>query len=64
VADAGVDDPSGVVAATLAALSSLALAHPEIASVDVNPLIVGPAGTVAVDALVVVGGERPAAAAP
>ncbi|HEY7380520.1 MAG TPA: acetate--CoA ligase family protein [Gaiella sp.] len=64
VADAGVDDPSGVVAATLAALSSLALAHPEIASVDVNPLIVGPAGTVAVDALVVVGGERPAVTAP
>ena len=54
VAEAGIDDPRGVVALTLAALGRLALAHPEIESIDVNPLIVGAGGTVAVDALVVV----------
>jgi acetyltransferase len=51
---AGVVDPDGVVAATLVALSRLALAYPAVQSVDVNPLIVGSSGTVAVDALVVV----------
>jgi acetate---CoA ligase (ADP-forming) len=55
VAEAGIEDPEGVVAGTLVALGRVALAHPEIESIDVNPLIVGPAGTVAVDALVVVG---------
>jgi acetyltransferase len=54
VADAGVDDPHGVVAATLVALGDLALANPRIASVEVNPLIVGESATTAVDALVVV----------
>ena len=54
VADAGVEDPHGVVAATLVALGRLALAEPRIESVDVNPLVVGAEGTVAVDALVVV----------
>ncbi len=54
VAEAGIDDRHGVVAHTLAALGRLALAHPEIESVDVNPLIVGTARTLAVDALVVV----------
>ena len=53
VAEAGIDDPHGVVATTLAALGDLALAHPRITSVEVNPLIVGTADTVAVDALVV-----------
>jgi acetyltransferase len=53
VAEAGVADPDGVVAATLAALGRLALAHGAIESIDVNPLVVGPSGTVAVDALVV-----------
>jgi acetyltransferase len=53
VAEAGIDDPHGIVAATLAALGDLALAHPQITSVEVNPLIVGTADTVAVDALVV-----------
>jgi acetate---CoA ligase (ADP-forming) len=56
VAEADVPDPSGVVAHTLVALSRLALAHPEVESVDVNPLIVTPERTVAVDALLVVGG--------
>jgi succinyl-CoA synthetase beta subunit len=54
VAEAGLEDPDGVVAHTLAALGRLALAHPEIESIDVNPLITGPTGTIAVDALVVV----------
>ncbi len=54
VEDAGVSDPHGVVAQTLVAISSLALAYPEIESIDVNPLVVSPETTVAVDALVVV----------
>jgi len=53
VADCGVDDPHGVVAATLVAIGNLALANPRIASLEVNPLIVGMTDTVAVDALVV-----------
>jgi acetyltransferase len=53
VAEAGINDPHRVVAKTLAALGDLALAHPRITSVEVNPLIVGTADTVAVDALVV-----------
>jgi acetyltransferase len=54
VAEAGVEDPHGVVARTLVALGDLGLSNPAIESVEVNPLIVGPADTVAVDALVVV----------
>jgi acetyltransferase len=54
VADAGIDDPHGVAAATLAAIGDLALANPRIESVEVNPLIVSASGTTAVDALVVV----------
>ncbi len=42
------------LAATLVALGQLALDHPEVAEVDVNPLILGPDGGTAVDALVVV----------
>ena len=41
---------------TLAGLSRLAMAHPEITEVDINPLIVSPDGRVtAVDALIVLG---------
>jgi acetate---CoA ligase (ADP-forming) len=54
VAEAGVEDPHGVVARTLVALGDLGLSNPDIESVEVNPLIVGAADTVAVDALVVV----------
>lgn len=54
VEDAGVDDVSGVIASTLIALSRLAVAYPQVESVDVNPLILTANGTVAVDALIVV----------
>jgi hypothetical protein len=54
VAEAGVLDSGDVVASTMVALGRLALAHPEIASIDVNPLVLGVDGAVAVDALVVV----------
>ncbi len=43
------------LARTVIALGDLALHHPEVAEIDVNPLILGPEGAVAVDALVVVG---------
>ena len=42
------------LAATLVALGQLALDHPEVAEVDINPLLLGPDGAIAVDALVVV----------
>ena len=54
VEEAGIDDASGVVADTLLALSRLAVANPQVESIDVNPLIVTPDGAVAVDALVVI----------
>ena len=53
VAEAGIDDPRDVVAKTLTALADLALAHPRIRSIDVNPLLLTPEGAIAVDALVV-----------
>jgi acetyltransferase len=55
VADSGIVDVADVVASTLVALGRLAQAYPEVESVDVNPLVLGAAGAVAVDALVVVG---------
>jgi acetyltransferase len=45
------------LAATLVALGRLAVDHPRIAAVDVNPLILSADGALAVDALVVVEGE-------
>ncbi|HEX5192142.1 MAG TPA: acetate--CoA ligase family protein [Solirubrobacteraceae bacterium] len=54
VADAGLPDPDGALAAATEAVSRLMHEHPEVAEVDVNPLICSPGGTVAVDALVVV----------
>jgi acetate---CoA ligase (ADP-forming) len=44
------------LAATLVALGRLAVDHPQISAVDVNPLILSADGAVAVDALVVVEG--------
>jgi len=54
VEEAGIEDPGVIVARTLVALGDLALAYPEVESVEVNPLIVTPSGAVAVDALLVV----------
>ena len=45
------------LAAALVALSRLALDHPEVDEVDINPLILGDDGAIAVDALVVVEGS-------
>ena len=42
------------LAEALVALGRLALDHPEVAEVDINPVILGADGAVAVDALVVV----------
>ena len=52
------EDAAGALAAALAALSRLAVDHPEIDEIDVNPLILADDGATAVDALVVVK-ERP-----
>ncbi len=54
VAEAGIDLAREDVARTLAALGRIALDHPEISEIDVNPMILSGAGAVAVDALVVV----------
>jgi len=54
VAEAGVSEAADAVARTLVALGRIALTHSEIESIDVNPLIVGANGAIAVDALVVV----------
>jgi acetyltransferase len=47
---------TGALAHALAALSRLAADRPEIDEVDINPLILGDDGAIAVDALVVVKG--------
>jgi succinyl-CoA synthetase beta subunit len=54
ISDGDIEDGSGGVAHALLALSRLALAYPQIESVDVNPLIVTADRAIAVDALVVV----------
>ena len=54
VAEAGLPDPGDVLGAALVGLGDLALSHPEIAAIDVNPLLLTPEGAIAVDALVVV----------
>ena len=54
VADASVNDVADGVARALVALGQIAIAYPEVESIDVNPLILSPGGAVAVDALVVV----------
>jgi acetyltransferase len=50
---AGIEAIAGV----LVALGRLAVEHPEVAAVDVNPLVVDDRGAVAVDALVIVAGD-------
>ena len=53
VPDAALD----AVAAIIVALGDLAIDHAEVAAVDVNPVIIGAGGPIAVDALVVMGGS-------
>ncbi len=55
---AAVASPAALedLAATLVALGRLAVEHPEVEAADVNPLILGPTGATAVDALVVTKG--------
>ena len=44
---------------TLMGISEIGIKHPEVSEIDINPLLVGPAGDViAVDALVVLSGEQ------
>ncbi|MGI8421163.1 MAG: acetate--CoA ligase family protein, partial [Gaiellaceae bacterium] len=60
VAEAGIELARDEVASALVALSRLAAEHPEIAEIDLNPLILSADGAIAVDALVVVHrGARP-----
>jgi acyl-CoA synthetase (NDP forming) len=54
VAAAGLPDPEGGLARTLVALGRIAFEHPEIAELDVNPLILSGGRWVAVDALAIV----------
>jgi acetyltransferase len=54
VNEAGLEQGRGALADTLVALARLGLEHPEIAEIDVNPLILSDTGATAVDALVVV----------
>ncbi len=42
------------LARTLVAIGRLAVDHPQVAEIDVNPLILGEDGAVAVDALIVI----------
>lgn len=53
------DDPADLeaVAAVLDGLSRLAVEHPEVEAVDINPIIVGAGAPLAVDALVVIGSD-------
>jgi len=53
------DAARDALASTLVALGRIAVDHPSISAVDVNPLIVSADGAVAVDALVVVEGGSP-----
>jgi acetyltransferase len=59
VAEAGLGGEAAPLAGTLVALGRLALEHPRVAEVDINPLVLTAAGPVAVDALVVVEGDPP-----
>ena len=55
IAEAGIDQAVDAIAAALAAVSRVAYEHPEIAEIDVNPLLLHGDEATAVDALVVLG---------
>jgi acetyltransferase len=60
VDEVGFEEGRETLADTLVAISRLSVDHPEVVEVDVNPLILGDHGAVAVDALVVIGrGDAP-----
>lgn len=54
IADAGLPDPHGALARAAAAVSRLLTDHPTVVEVDINPLIVTPEETIAVDGLIIV----------
>lgn len=58
VAEAGLEDPHGVLSTSLVTLGRVAAEHPEIVEIDVNPMIVHDKATIAVDALVVISSEN------
>lgn len=58
VKEAGLEDPHGVLSASLVTLGRVAAEHPEIVEIDVNPMIVYDKATIAVDALVVISTEN------
>ena len=58
VQEAGLEDPHGVLAASLVTLGRVAHEHPEIVEIDINPMIVYEKATIAVDALVVISSEN------
>ena len=60
VREAGLADEGGAVAGTVVALGRLAVEHPGVAEIDVNPLILSEGGATAVDALVVIDRGEPA----
>ena len=56
--EAGLEDPHGVLSASLVTLGRVAQEHPEIVEIDINPMIVYEKATIAVDALVVISSEN------
>ena len=54
------DEASAQLTAILGALSAVVTDHPEIMAADINPVVLGPAGATAVDALIAVADAGPA----
>jgi succinyl-CoA synthetase beta subunit len=55
IADADLPDPHGALARAAAGVSRLLQEHPAVHEVDINPLIVTPEETIAVDGLIIAG---------